>query len=89
MEETYRNDIEIVRQTESKVLHLHMGMCVCVCFYWKSNAEGLSLQQLNVSALFLKGEVSGHTQVHSQMSLGSKAVESNTATWPCSCSREG
>lgn len=30
MEETYRNDIEIVRQTESKVLHLHMGMCVCV-----------------------------------------------------------
>lgn len=43
----------------------------------------LICKQLNVSALFSKAEVSAHTHVHSQMSLGSNAVESNTSIWAC------
>ena len=69
---------------------LCMSACsVCVCLHWKADAEWLNLQQLNVFALFLKAEVSGHTQVHSRMSLGSNAVESNTTARSCSRSGEG
>lgn len=43
---------------------MYVMHATCGCLHWKGNAERLNLQQLNVSALFLKAEVSGHTQVH-------------------------
>ena len=68
---------------------MYVMHAVCGCLYWKGNAERLNLPQLNVSALFLKAEVSGHTQVHSPVSLGSNAVESNTTARSYSRSGEG
>ncbi len=62
---------------------------LCLCFHWETEAQWLNLQQLNISALFLKAEVSGHTQVHSHMSLGSNAVESNTTARSYSRSEVG
>lgn len=64
------------------------GACVRVC------TGGLMLngsicKQWKVSALFLKAGVSGHTLGHSQMSLGSNAVESNTSAWSYRRSGEG
>lgn len=41
---------------------MYVMHAICGCLHWKANAEWLNLQQLNVSALFLKAEVSGHTR---------------------------
>lgn len=72
-----------------KCVFMYVMRAVCGCLHWKANAEWLNLRQLNVSALFLKAEVSGHAQVHSRMSLGSNAVESNTTARSYSRSGEG
>ncbi len=70
-------------------MFLYVTHAICVCLHCEANAERLSLQQLIVCALFLKAEVSGHTWVHSQMSLGSNAVESNTTARSYSRSEDG
>lgn len=78
-----------MEQTNDICVFMYVVHAICGCLHWKANVEWLNLQQLNISALFLKAEVSEHTQVHSQMSLGSNAVESNTTAWSHSRSGEG
>lgn len=81
------NRVNKMKYTCDVCVFMYVKHAMCACLHWKANAAWLNLQQLNVSALFLKAEVSGHTQVHSWMSLGSNAVESNTTAR--SCSRSG